>query len=794
MRNIGRHGFVLYIVITVLLGLAIMAFALNSFKTGAVTQLSRNVDQNRLALVAQSANAEMIAMIKSRVNLVPGSNIFNTIRSKVFLDTASPTLPLTVELLSPFEPQETIKLAKVGYNLKVRSSAVLKVFRRSIYNSMLAYNGYIDLESKAWREGAGEITMEAHERRDVRLIDLRHTLDKYALFVKNYCNDYNNTSRRLIIKGVRSDDDPYDISRVFIGNDNYPTCKDPRKDLWFDLYYEDHNGLKGFAKIFGQNTLTSFPGIPAGYPVFNRLFYENVKPFNALGGVSVDMFVLNPQVVNEFERVINLAADACMVQAGVATEPYMVAANLREKCKRSIAKLSNPNAYAQMMCQDFVDKANGGNYSACKEFVKLLNTCQQNWEYRWGYTDAASLWNVYTSGCPPLNTTLPDRYAGLSSIAMGAGNYGPYMAEYRELVDGNQYNHERSSVGVMQQFYGEDNDVPVLIEGNAYLRFFKIAYLDEFTANVQFAAPTPVPVNIRVVTNKYLRKDKTGSFLTTQLGPQLAPNLFDDRFMKSRAIDELSLNTLWGEKIKCYNGSGQPDEYDPMQSPTTIIPRPAQPTGSTVEAFRFGRVVDFKNASWNYVSAADFLAERAPNDGRTSDGKTLYLDGFMYIAAGDLDLSGVTQFQGKGLIYIRQGNCTLGNLKRLNDPPTSDSLRIYLRRGDFKIDPAVDNVKICASLVAFYDPPQSDNSLQQGNIILNNRSNVTIYGNLLVDSLSLQDSANSGLAAGGKLYIEHDPAIYNAAATLDGTKLDPYHISIGPVKTSFSFRAGGSEI
>ncbi|EKD83895.1 MAG: hypothetical protein ACD_39C00385G0001, partial [uncultured bacterium] len=204
MRIARRRGFILYIVITVLLGLAILAFALNTFKTGAVTQLSRTVDQNRLALMAQSANAEVIAMIKSQVNLNPSSQTFTKFRS-VFPAPGSPapTLPITVELISNFEPQKTIQLAKVGYNLKVRSSAVLTVFRRSSYSSMSAYNGYIDVISKAWREGVGEVTMEAHERRDIRMIDLRHTLDRYALFVKNYCNDYNNTSRRLVVDGVR---------------------------------------------------------------------------------------------------------------------------------------------------------------------------------------------------------------------------------------------------------------------------------------------------------------------------------------------------------------------------------------------------------------------------------------------------------------------------------------------------------------------------------------------------------------------------------------------------------------
>lgn len=793
MRIASRRGFILYIVITVLLGLAIMAFALNTFKTGAVTQLSRTVDQNRLALLAQSANSEVIAIIKSLVNN-PDSDIFTRVRSNVFVPAGSPppTLPFTVDLLA-FEPERTLQLAKVGYNLKIRSSAVLTVFRRSVYNSMPAYNAYVDVVSKAWREGVGEITMEAHERRDVRIVDLRHTLDKYVLFVKNYCNDYNNTSRRMIVEGI-GDSGSYDISRVYLGTDNYPTCADPRKDLWLDLYYEHHNQMPGFSDLFGGTALQKFSFVPGvtqtDYPEFTRLFHKNEKKFTDLGGVGVNMFVLNSQVVSEYERVMNIAADACMIQAGVATQPYKIAAALKAKCQTAISKLNNPNSYAQMMCQDLVSNANGGNYSNCEEFKKLLNTCQAKWVYKWGYTDAFGIWKVDTPGRAPQEITLPDRYAGLANISMGSGNYGPYMAEYREQVDGAQYNPERSRVGYMQKFYGELNDVRLLVEGNAYLRFFKIAYLEEFTETVNFIEPAPV--HIRVITNKYLRKDKTGSFLTTPLSAELSPYLFTDKMMKSRAIDELSINSLWGEKIKCYDGNGQEYEYDPMKYPAPVIPLPAQPTGSTVPARNFGRLIDFKNASWNYVSSADFLKERAPGDG-----KILYLDGVMYIFDGDLDLSGVAQYQGKGLIYLANGNCKLAGLERLKDGPTSDSLRIYLLRGDFIIDQAVDDVYIEASLTAFYyrnpgDPPSSD-PLKQGSLIMNNRTNITIFGNLLVDSLSLEASGNSSLADGGTLTIVHDPGIYNAGATIQGVKLDPYHVSVGPVKTSFSFRAGGSE-
>jgi len=62
---------------------------------------------------------------------------------------------------------------------------------------------------------------------------------------------------------------------------------------------------------------------------------------------------------------------------------------------------------------------------------------------------------------------------------------------------------------------------------------------------------------------------------------------------------------------------------------------------------------------------------------------------------------------------------------------------------------------------------------------------------LLVDYLYTQDKSDNGIASGGTLLIRHDPYIYEPAMENDFGKLDPYHISIGTVKTSFSLNSGG---
>ena len=76
-----RKGFILYIIVAAILGLAILALALSSFKSGAVVQLARNVDQNRLIQIAKSANAEVLAILRTQANNYKSQNIFKTFRS-----------------------------------------------------------------------------------------------------------------------------------------------------------------------------------------------------------------------------------------------------------------------------------------------------------------------------------------------------------------------------------------------------------------------------------------------------------------------------------------------------------------------------------------------------------------------------------------------------------------------------------------------------------------------------------------------------------------------------------------
>ncbi|NCB40256.1 MAG: hypothetical protein EOM80_15965 [Erysipelotrichia bacterium] len=782
MTLYARKGFIIYIVMAVLLALAIMAFALNTFKRGAITQLAKNIDQNRLALLAQSANAEVVAMIRSKVNIDSGSQIFAKFRSIFPGSPSQSTLNADIVLFSNFEPQQTLEVAKTaGYPLQIKSRAVLKVYRKAAFSSVSAYNGYLDVYSQAYRDGAKENLIEVHERRDVRLVDMRHNLDKYVLFVKNYSPDYNNTRRRISLQGIPASGP--DISRVYIGNDNYPNCTDDRKDLWLDLYYEENKDLPGFRDIFNFTSRSKFPD--GSGP--ECLFAFRSVDFSSFTNVTLSQFYMVPAVMKVYEKFVNEAANGCLGKV-VAAE---VGDKLKKKCKDAMGS-SNSNAASYQVCEDFAKNADGLDYSKCTGFGKILSTCVTYWKYHYGYTDAASIWHVDKVARPnlpnPKNWATALAYKGLSDKSDDFGKKGPYFYEYLDDASGKDYNPERMRVGTMLRLYGANNKTPVLVEGPAFLRFFKLAYLNDFETTIEFLNG-PQVVNPEPVPMMFNRPDRPKTFLNTVLGNELAPtSYFSEKYMMSRAVDSLSVNALLGTSVSFYDGDGKPATINPLTHAHPTFVRPSQKTGSNFAATNFGRLIDFPTITRNYPSALDFYNERV---GGTAGSKVLYVDGVMYIESGDLDLSDVKNFYGKGMVYLGRGNCIMGSLTRQRNLKSGDSLRIYLRQGDFIIKSPASEIDIDASLAAFYYPFGSADPKKQGSLILNRKDKVRINGNLLVDYLYTQDTSDSGLSEGGDLVVTHDPLIYDPSAEIDGVRLDPYHISIGSVKTLFSLNAGG---
>lgn len=793
-----RKGFLLYIILAILLALAILAFALNDFKRGAVTQLARNVDQNRLMLVAKSANAEVLATIRSQVNHSSQSNIFRKFREP-FPDSNGNATPLNQEIhiLSGFSPEKTVDMANdTGYSIKVESRASLTCYRAAPYKSVSAYNAYLDVYSKAFRSENPENAIEVYERHDVRLVDLRHTLDKYALFVKNYSPDLNNSQRRIVIQGIEPADNR--ISRVYLGNDNYPDGADPEKKLWLDVCFDEIKDMPGFKNIFRKNTLSKFLD-GSGQPF---LFYANqvkMRDHNYFD-LPKDLFHHVPAVKKVYESLVNMAADSCAGQVSAAK----VGAELKAKCSNAMPNTNN-NAAVYRICKDYVDNFKTStyegrtvnDYSACVNFDTILQTCMDNWVYQYGYLDADKVWEVANSEwpSPPIaqNWVTALAYKGLTekndyNAGMGSYFYGYYLQKNSKI-----YNPERFRVGKMLRLYGQNNNTPVLVEGPVNLRFFKIGYFNNFEEELEFYGgqkhkiqPEPVPILFR-------RPDLNETFQNKEVNTDFTSNsdCFTDKMLMSQPIDSIPVNALLldqsGNGPNYYNGDGVAKALNRNDVFSDLFEVPAQKTASAkIPGRRFGRLIDYKNVSYNYPSPSEFLADRVVAVGGK---KTLCVDGIMYIEKGDMNLSDINYFYGKGLIYLASGNVIFGNFRRHPELAMYDSLRFYLRHGDFILGSNESDITIEASLAALNYKVGLNDPREQGSLVLGNKKKVHIIGNLIVDYLFTRDASGKGLSSGGSLIIEHDPIIMEPGVSLDGNSLSPYHVSIGRMKSAFAIRA-----
>lgn len=797
-----RKGFILYIIVAAIIGLAILAFALSTFKSGAVVQLARNIDQNRLIQVAKSANAEVLAILRTQANNSQSQNIFKAFRS-IFPNPSgnSSALYQTIPLLNNYIPDKTKEIAdKSGYKIVIESRASLTNFQKSIYQSTSAYNAYVDIYSKAYREGAPENSIEVHERHDVRLVDLRHNLDKYALFVKDYTPDLNNSQRRVIIQGIEPTDGR--ITRVYLGSEIYPqTAEGPDKDwnkniLWFDLYFNEINKMPGFKSIFKNQQLTSFPDNSAA----KFLFYANKVKFTELK-MPKNLFYHVTAVKKVYEDFVNDAANGCAKNTKL---PHKVGAALKSKCQAAMPN-SNNNSAAYRICDDYVRNFKRGvydgkevdDYSACATFNTILETCMNKWEYHYGYLDANGVWEVDQNEFPnmakPQSWVTALTYKGLVDKNDDNDKMGPYVYWYYKGQNGVSYNLERYRVGKMFRLYGENNTTPVLVEGPVKLRFFKIGYFNDFEENLVFYTqphkihPEPVPILFR-------RPDSGDTFQNTKVSKNFSSSdFFTDNMLMSQAID-IPINALLlndsgtGPDYIDGNGKKKPLTKKEVFSNEFVYPVQKSNGDKKTEGKFFGRRVDFDNSSYNYPSPKEFLEDRIREiNGR----KTLCVDGIMYIEKGDMDLTDINYFYGKGLIYLATGNVTFGNFNRLRDISEGDTVRFYLRQGDFILGSGNSDITIEASLAALFSKVGDSDPRNQGSLVLNGKRNVHIIGNLIVDYFYTQDPSGRGLAKGGTILIEHDPLIIEPnLRTSNGKEFDPFHVSIGKVKTLFAVKSG----
>lgn len=819
-----RSGQVFFVVLAAFLVMALMAFALNTFKGGAIEQLSKSIDQNRLAMLAQAANNEISGILRSQVNLhTPGgsANQFYTFFRDAIdreVKTGPITLPHVANIFpNNYTPVLTQNLAtRAGYNIAVTSQAKLVLEKRTTVAGTCGFSGYLEIVSRASHLVGDQTKIELKERRDVKIVDLRHFFDRYALFVKNYCPDWNNPRRRVVVNGLANPDfanGRYSI--VYVGNHYYPKCREfsdpaatPR--LWFDINYAEQKNLVDplMGILPGAPSRAAFPGIESD-PF--KLFFgvQNAKYWD-IARFDVPAFYNVVQIKKQYRDLINRAANSIL-----GTADFVAGTELKTKCSSAVSSSnSNSNSAAWALCEDYRTKVDGSgtNYSQCESFKQIVRTCTDNWIYRWGYSDAASFWDLTGSTRLPVPSVVTGdiRLAGLATQSALTDKVGPWMYQNLQPEDDTSnppYNPERAFVGKMAKLFGSANTTPLLVEGNAFMRFFKVAYFDEVTAtftllNVQ------VPCVLAPITLDFYKKDpvlnQDDTFLNQPSSVLANDKLFssclptspvktyvDDRSLMSRAIDTAPVNAmLQTSNVKILKTDGSYGQYDPMSGGVLGDPQQRVLPGKTAKpGHKMYRIIDDLLCSRNYYDPQSFLRERV---GKVSGKNTLYIDGYMYITEGDLDLKNIEQFAGRGLIFLGKGNCRIGNLKKKDGRNSDQTLRILLLDGDFLVDSPESDVEIHASLIAnTYIPSGTGRDplllTSQGSFNPNNK-NVTIFGNLVVDYL-FTESGNAGVPMDGTLTIEHDPLIYNPAPP----QYDPWRVSIGNIKTMFSMNAEGRE-
>ncbi len=706
-----RRGFLIYIVLSSLLLVGILAFSISSFKRDAVEQLSRTVDQNRLLILAQGGTAEILGILRYQANLY-ASPMWKTFRS-VFAEKdplAGGPWKKTVDFPPGALPAiNAIAGTLRGFKVKVEGRIKLVFLERSNTNPV-SYSGFIEVQARA--SAGGNYLMEAKERREIKLVNLQDFLDKYALFVKGFVPDYNDRNRRLRVEGLAS---KKTYSWIYLGNRDYPQCLEfPSGELapgangslppiLLDVdFVQDSQLLSGFA----QGSV-GFPGkapLLDSSSTMGKMFWITQSPikFSSLAGnFKMDDFFPVSQL-REYYRVT--IGEASLKAQGS----------------------TNQNSTAYPIAQDYL--ANRNNYPGSTAFKALIQTCMDSWEYKYGYTDYMHLF--------------PDNKADSAMGHYPFNGVASYFTEYQD------YNNWRILGGRMPAFFGEKRNTATMIEGQAYVRFFKIAYFDPFVTTMNCLG-SDIQVEMPPLPLHFARKGKQDDFQNREI-PKFSGN---EKWLMSRAVEEFPINRFFFPKET--KPRPEPEQYGSKVPGADIYPA----NDPLMDAFEFD-------------TGADLVRERTVLDG--SGRKILDLDGQMQVNKGDLDLSGVNLFRGRGVIVVVNGNCRIGNFQRM-DPGSGDSAKIYLTHGNFEVTSAGQSVKIEASLVAL----ALGAGAKRPYMFCCNNKDVHILGNLVVDYLPI-DFNNRGI--GRELLIEHDPRLFAPS--------DPFRVSIGQVRTMFSINAG----
>ena len=680
----------------------ILLASLSTHKSGVLLQLSKTIDQERTILLAQAGINEMLAAIKENINN-PSTSVGNCIKRN-WANKGPISLPKPV--FNKFFYASNLKLSnklarqQIGPGVSVNGQAII-VLTKKLNTPGNSYLGYVELTGNVFHKNSTNI-IRVKERREIKTVDLSDPfLDKYALFVKSFCRSINNPAKRIIIQGVKNTD-ATKYSFIYLGNRSYPACPEfPKGSLStkvppviVDLDFKADKKLLGsfyqpqaFATKSKSNSQASNGNLFFVSPGLS--FAPIAKSFSA----ATD-FHKTPELVSIYKTIINSGQKYSEIEGSLG---YVIGKDYQKS---------------------------GGNPANSEIFRSLVNSLTYNWKYHYGFSDFTSITgSSFTSNQP---------YSGINSY-------------FKEM---SQFNPQRNIGGKMPLFFGEKRDTPVYIEGPVYLRFFKVAFVDQVSVKFNLHGGNMLDVPFPTIPLRFERVPKTFS------GKKLSTPI-DKRTKKlmSAACDNFSINNF-------YFGAN------------TISAKTPTSVNGKIEGYNVFPSLDesLRNITNIYETSKDFVNNRVAS---INGKKTIFLDGISLILGENshtLDLSSVQQFKGKGKIIIAKGNCELGNLLPQNTK--SDKLSIYLMRGRFKLKSKSQITKIRASLIATTD--FNNNAISslsiEGGIDFNNH-NLELTGNLIVDNLF--ELAN--LPKGGFLKIIHDSNLYFPSF--------PVRTSISPTKS-----------
>lgn len=699
----ARRGFVLFFVCVFALMMMVLLIGLNVHKSGEILQLSRSIEQERIVFLVQAGINEMLAGVKAGVNdrnTQIGREIAEFWKlnpaggNKVIYEAEIPAarLPVANGLVRDY----------LGASAEISGRISITVIDK-IAAPRPSYIGYLEIVGKAKSRDVPEIRLK--ERREIRIVDLSYPfVDKYALFVKSFCRQLSHPKKKIIVKGI-APDDPGIYSYVYLGNRSYPPCPEfpqgaksaKTPPVLLDLFFrDDHHLLGSFYRPAPFQTVDPrFEQVSAGN------FFFVIPPFDFKTiansySVSTD-FHNTPELVNIYKSILKTSSNYAGTEG---TLGYMIAKDYQKA---------------------------GGNPGNSEVFRSMVYSLMQNWKYQYGYTDYASI-----AGDSGSSFVKEHPFSGI----------GEYFVEYSTR------NPQRLVGGKMPVLFGEGRDIPVYVEGPVFLRFFKIAFLDQAKVKFELFGGETMDVTFPPVPLFYEEKPET--FAGKTCSPQI-----DERtkVLMSAPIESLSVNNLFfGANVK------------KPKTPTSV--------SGGVEGYDVFPAFDptLRSVAHLYKSVGDFVNERIKMIGGK---KVLDLDGVSMIldpAGAPLDLSSVEKYRGKGRIILQRGNCIVGNLSPIS--LHADTLGIYLMFGNIVVKSSASVVSIYASLAAstnFRDNSSSSVSAESG-IDCGGKS-VNIYGNLFVDNLFDLRT----LPDGGKLTIVHDPNLYFPAY--------PVRVSIGEARS-----------